>query len=65
MWLQWALQQLGDWRLINEVLGLPARPQYAPTPIQVDREVQVAYRDDSGYGRLELVIRQGSEMLCS
>jgi hypothetical protein len=64
MWLQWALRQLGDWILIGEVLGLRARPQCGPAPIYVDREVEVAYRDGSGYGRLDLVVGQGSEMFC-
>ena len=63
MWLQWSLQQLGCWDLISEALGLHARPRQGTAVIEVDREVQIGYRDESGRGRLDLSIRQGSETL--
>jgi hypothetical protein len=63
MWLQWSLQQLADWESIGQVLGLlPTRATGAT--IEVDREVPISYRDDAGHGRLDLLIRQGSETLC-
>jgi hypothetical protein len=64
MWLQWSLQQLECWELISEVLGLDANPRDGTAAIEVDREVPLSYRDDSGHGRLDLLIRHRSETLC-
>ncbi len=64
MWLQWSLQQLRDWEQISEVLGLQVRSREASLAVEIECEVPICYSDGSGYGRLDLLIRQGSEALC-
>lgn len=46
------------------MLGLQGRPRGGSATIEVTREFPILYRDDSGRGRLDLLIRQGSETLC-
>jgi hypothetical protein len=64
MWLQWSLQQLESFELISEAIGLQGKVSRETEAIAVDREVHLSYRDELGHGRLDLLIRQESEILC-
>jgi hypothetical protein len=66
-WLQWVLCQVAevDSRLIGQILRSPNWKRFANSqnPVAVDREVPVAHGYNDQTGRLDLVIRRGTEWL--
>src|ERR1019366_3449827 len=53
-WLAWVFRQYGTWRAVGALLGCD--PAAKGGSVVVDREVSISYLDESGIGRLDLVV---------
>ena len=64
-WFQWALQQIGNGRLVGRILRSAHLEHHAsPTePMRISREVPVEHGHVDRTGRLDIVISQGSRRL--
>jgi hypothetical protein len=61
-WLAWVFRQFGTWRSVGEVLGCDSHANNSA--VVVAREVSISYQDESGIGRLDLVISDESAQRC-
>ena len=61
-WLAWVLRQYGTWRAVGALLGCD--PAAKGGSVVVDREVSISYLDESGIGRLDLVVSDESAQRC-
>lgn len=59
-WFAWVLEQTTALPEIRDFLHMPP----PPATVEIRREVQIAYDDGSGYGRLDLLIESSAGAVC-